>query len=234
MVGGKGAGVVAFDAKTGKTAWKATDDPASYAVAGRRERSRLVFLTGSDLLGLSTTGEKLWACPFKEVGSTRSSTTPVKVGDLVIGSSVTAGSVALQADEDRTASRHREGVGEQGADVLLLDAGGGRRAPVHGQRRGDAHEPVDHAAVRRAGDRQGAWEKENVGKYHAAIVRTGEPRTSCSCSTTPGPDALRAGPEGVQGAGPGEGVRPDLGPPGARGRPVFPARRENLICVPLK
>ena len=31
MVGGKGAGVVAFDVKDGKTAWKATDDPSSYA-----------------------------------------------------------------------------------------------------------------------------------------------------------------------------------------------------------
>jgi outer membrane protein assembly factor BamB len=30
-VGGKGAGIVAFDAKTGKEAWKATDDPPSYS-----------------------------------------------------------------------------------------------------------------------------------------------------------------------------------------------------------
>lgn len=30
-VGAKGAGVVAFDAKTGKEAWKATDDPPSYS-----------------------------------------------------------------------------------------------------------------------------------------------------------------------------------------------------------
>ena len=38
MVGGKGAGVVAFDKATGKPAWQATDDPASYASPVARHR----------------------------------------------------------------------------------------------------------------------------------------------------------------------------------------------------
>ena len=50
-VGGKGAGIVAFDAATGKVLWTATDDEASYSspvgatIGGRR---LAVFLTRSD------------------------------------------------------------------------------------------------------------------------------------------------------------------------------------------
>src|SRR5262245_5897578 len=45
-VGGRGAGVVAFDAATGKEAWKATDDAASYAspVAATVNGVRSVFV----------------------------------------------------------------------------------------------------------------------------------------------------------------------------------------------
>ena len=54
-VGGKGAGIVAFDAKTGKVLWTATDDEASYSsgvaatIAGKRYA---IFLTRAGLVGL--------------------------------------------------------------------------------------------------------------------------------------------------------------------------------------
>jgi outer membrane protein assembly factor BamB len=54
-VGGKEAGVVAFDAGTGKEVWRATRDPASYSsptaatLAGKRT---VVFLTREGLVGL--------------------------------------------------------------------------------------------------------------------------------------------------------------------------------------
>src|SRR5262249_44551525 len=47
-VGGKGAGVVAFDAATGKELWKATSDPASYSSPVAAEidgKPAAVFLT---------------------------------------------------------------------------------------------------------------------------------------------------------------------------------------------
>jgi outer membrane protein assembly factor BamB len=47
-VGGKGAGVVAFDPATGKELWKATDDPASYSSPTTAEidgKTAAVFLT---------------------------------------------------------------------------------------------------------------------------------------------------------------------------------------------
>src|SRR5205823_13538724 len=64
MVGGKGAGVVAFDTATGKPAWKATDDPASYAspiASGSGADRQLIFLTGSHLRSLSPQGKELWS-----------------------------------------------------------------------------------------------------------------------------------------------------------------------------
>jgi outer membrane protein assembly factor BamB len=60
-VGGKNAGIVAFDAKTGKVLWAVTGDAASYSsgigasIAGRRYA---VFLTRNGLVGLDpATGE---------------------------------------------------------------------------------------------------------------------------------------------------------------------------------
>jgi outer membrane protein assembly factor BamB len=61
--GGKGAGVAAFDKKTGKLAWKLGDDKAAYAspigvtVAGQRQ---FVFFTASSLFAVSPAGKELW------------------------------------------------------------------------------------------------------------------------------------------------------------------------------
>jgi outer membrane protein assembly factor BamB len=87
-VGGKGAGIVAFDAKTGKVVWTATDDQASYSsaagatIGGRR---LAVFLTRNRLIGLDPgTG----MIQFQRRWQSRSAAsvnvaTPVVVGDLV-------------------------------------------------------------------------------------------------------------------------------------------------------
>jgi outer membrane protein assembly factor BamB len=54
-IGGRGAGIVAFDAKTGKVLWTATDDEASYSspvaatIGGRR---LVIFLTRNGIVGL--------------------------------------------------------------------------------------------------------------------------------------------------------------------------------------
>jgi outer membrane protein assembly factor BamB len=60
-VGGPGAGIVAFDAKTGKVLWASTSDEASYSsgiVATIGGRKTAVFLTRTNLVGLDpATGE---------------------------------------------------------------------------------------------------------------------------------------------------------------------------------
>ena len=74
-----------------------------------------------------------------------------------------------------------------------------------------------------------AWEKKNVGKYHAAIVRCGEPgKERLLMLDDAGVLTLfEAEREGVQGTRPVEGVRRDLGAPRARGRPRLPARQRR-------
>jgi outer membrane protein assembly factor BamB len=87
-VGGKDAGVVAFDAKTGKVLWTATKDEASYSsgvaatIAGRRSA---IFLTRAGLLGLDpATGkvhfQKQWRA--RQAASVNAAT-PLVIGDLI-------------------------------------------------------------------------------------------------------------------------------------------------------
>lgn len=68
-VGAKGAGVVCFDAATGKELWKSTDDGASYSspVAGRFDgKPAVVFLTRAGLRVLDPTGGKsLYDFPWR-------------------------------------------------------------------------------------------------------------------------------------------------------------------------
>ena len=68
-VGGPKAGVVAFEAKTGKVLWTATEDGASYSsavgatIAGRRHA---IFLTRAGLVGLDpATGEVRFQRPWR-------------------------------------------------------------------------------------------------------------------------------------------------------------------------
>jgi len=87
-IGGKNAGIVAFDAKTGKVLWTVTEDGASYSsgigatIAGRRYA---VFLTRNGLVGLDpATGqlrfERQWRA--RQAASVNAAT-PVVSGDLI-------------------------------------------------------------------------------------------------------------------------------------------------------
>jgi outer membrane protein assembly factor BamB len=87
-VGGKGAGIVAFDAATGKVLWTATDDEASYSspvgatIGGKR---LAIFLTRSTLLGLEpATGTVVFRRPWRaRNASSVNAASPVIVGDLI-------------------------------------------------------------------------------------------------------------------------------------------------------
>jgi outer membrane protein assembly factor BamB len=87
-IGGDKAGMVAFDAKTGKVAWTATDDDASYSsgtaatIAGRRSA---VFLTRDNLIGLDpATGtiqfQRRWRA---RIAASVNAATPLVVGDSI-------------------------------------------------------------------------------------------------------------------------------------------------------
>jgi outer membrane protein assembly factor BamB len=176
-VGGKGAGVVAFDAATGKPVWRATDDPASYAspiVTGAGAGRQLVFLTGSHLRGLSPAGKELWAYPFvAKVGQLiESSTTPVRVGDLIIGGSVTAGSVGLKLAEAGGAwSAERAWLNPALTCYFSTPVpAGGHLYMVNGA--ATVVNPTITLRCVETATGKVKWERPKVGKYHAAIVRT--------------------------------------------------------------
>jgi outer membrane protein assembly factor BamB len=171
MVGGKGAGVVAFDAKTGKTAWQATDDPASYA-SPVVVNNQLVTLTGANLLALDPKGQLLWSVPFKDKLN-ESSTTPLVVGDRVVGSSVTAGSICVRVSE-KDGKFSPEKVWENKKLTCYFST-----PVVVGEHlymvNGAATLTNPSITLRCVELKTGkvAWEKPNVGRYHAAIVRCG-------------------------------------------------------------
>lgn len=173
-VGAKGASIVAFHKDTGKELWRSGDDSASYSspiVLERDGQKQLVFLTGAALVGLDPeTGKEQWRFPFRD-GLAESSTTPVVAGGLLVGSSITLGSVGLKlggaapekvwSSPDLTCYFSTPiPVGEglylvtgtkppalrTSATLYCLDAGTG--------------------AVR--------WKRDNVGKYHATLLRTGD------------------------------------------------------------
>jgi outer membrane protein assembly factor BamB len=87
-VGGDKAGVVAFDGKTGKVVWTATDDDASYSsgvaatIGGRR---LAIFLTRDNLLGLDPANgaiqfQRRWRA---RIAASVNAATPLVIGDLI-------------------------------------------------------------------------------------------------------------------------------------------------------
>ncbi len=103
-VGGKGSGIVAFDAKTGKVLWTATDDEASYSsgvgatIAGKRYA---IFLTRAGLVGLDpATGavqfQKRWRA---RQNASVNAATPLVAGDLIfISAEYGPGAAALRLE----------------------------------------------------------------------------------------------------------------------------------------
>ena len=87
-VGGEKAGVVAFEAKTGKVLWAATDDDASYSsgvaatIGGRRSS---VFLTRDSLVGLDPVSgavqfQRRWRA---RLAASVNAATPLVIGDQI-------------------------------------------------------------------------------------------------------------------------------------------------------
>jgi outer membrane protein assembly factor BamB len=87
-IGGEKAGVVAFEAKTGKVLWTATDDDASYSsgvgatIGGRRSA---VFLTRDSLVGLDPASgavqfQRRWRA---RLAASVNAATPIVVGDQI-------------------------------------------------------------------------------------------------------------------------------------------------------
>jgi outer membrane protein assembly factor BamB len=179
-VGGKGAGVVAYK-PSGEVAWKALNDLASYAspvafdAGGQRQ---VVFLTAEAVESLDPkTGEPHWRYPFRDLLS-ESSTTPVKMGDLLIVSSVTLGSAGL-----KLTTKDGKPAAEQVWKNPQLSCYFSTPVPV-----GDKYvfmvtgsleavmssKPEATLQCVEAATGKSLWSRPKVGKYHAALTRTGD------------------------------------------------------------
>jgi outer membrane protein assembly factor BamB len=177
-VGAKGASIVAFDRGTGDEKWKALDDRASYSspiALGQGDQRQVIFLTGARLVGLSPLDGKLfWDQPLVDK-LFESSTTPTVAGDVLLGSSVTFGSVALKMQAGpKIKELWREpkytcyfstpvAMGEH----FYLVTG---TNPLTGGLKGSA------ATLRCVAAATGKeeWKRDNVGTYHASLLRTGD------------------------------------------------------------
>jgi outer membrane protein assembly factor BamB len=101
-VGAKGAGVVAFDAATGKEVWKATDDAAGYSspvLAQLDGKATAVVLTRDGLVGLDpATGAVRFTHPFKpRIRESVNAATPlVKDGEVFLTVSYGLGAALLR------------------------------------------------------------------------------------------------------------------------------------------
>ncbi|MDB5313294.1 MAG: hypothetical protein JWO38_7496 [Gemmataceae bacterium] len=234
-VGGKGAGLVAFDAATGKVVWKTADDAASYASPILIEAGgakQVVFLTAAGLVAVDPdTGKEFWRQPFKDLIQ-ESATTPLYAGGLVIGSSVTLGSIALKVTE----AGGKPAVSEAWKSPLLncyfstpVLVGKDQLYMLNGKL------SINLSLTLRCvelGTGKVKWERPDVGKYHAALVRTGNDKLlmldDAGHLTLFEPD-----PTGYKELARAKVCGPTWAHPALAGGKLYLRDEKNLICVPL-
>lgn len=106
-VGAKGAGIVAFDKETGKEAWRATSDEASYSspIAATVDGQRCAFFfTRAGLVVLDPpTGRVRYARPWRSrMNASVNAATPLFVdGQLFLSASYGTGAILLRVGKDR-------------------------------------------------------------------------------------------------------------------------------------
>lgn len=234
QVGGKGAGLVAFEVGTGKVKWQATSDSNSYAspvAVGSGAERQILALTGSNLRSLSTDGKELWAVPFKDLLN-ESSTSPVKVGEFVIGSSVTAGSIGLKlkhADEKWTA----EQVWKQGDLTCYFStpvAVGKHLYMLNGKASLTAASITLRCVELETG--KVVWEKPKIGRYHAAIIRTADDKL-LMLDDNGSLTLFAADPKEYKELAKSKVCGPTWAHPALVDGKVFLRDEKNLVCIPL-
>jgi outer membrane protein assembly factor BamB len=176
-VGAKGASVVAFDKDKGSVLWKSLDDGSSYAspiLFGAATDPIALFLTQQGLVGLRVEdGTRLWDFPFKDKLA-ESATTPVRVGDNVLISSITLGTALLTLpSKDSKTAPAKEWFNK---DLTCYFS---TPVPV-----GTAHvylvtgalsiSPTSTLCCVEAKSGNVLWKKNGVGKYHACLTRTAD------------------------------------------------------------
>ena len=104
-VGGKGGCVMAFDRRTGREAWRVSDDPAGYAtpiVVPSPSGPQVIQWTPEHVLGIDPkAGRQLWSVPYKVTYGV-SIATPIYQQDLVLVAGYWEGSKAIKLGKNST------------------------------------------------------------------------------------------------------------------------------------
>jgi outer membrane protein assembly factor BamB len=177
-VGGPGASAAAFKTDKGELGWKSLDASASYSspiLFGKDKDRQLVFLTGAGLASLNPTdGNVYWQYPVKDAAN-ENSATPVHTGDTLLASTVKFGGVALKLEtkDGKPAAMKAWKNPELTCYFSTPVAVGSEQIYMVTGQFGllDAT-----SALRCVETKTGKelWKKEKVGKYHAALLRTGD------------------------------------------------------------
>src|SRR5262245_6950055 len=169
--GGTGSrGLKAFDRKTGKPAWTAGEDPASYAAPVLIGKD-IIALTGANLTAVSPAGEIRWKFPFKDQLN-ESSTTPIKAGDAYIASSVTAGMVAVRVpDQDGKPTPTQVWKNPTLTCYFSTPIAVGKEHLFVVTGVASLTNPSITLRCVEVTTGKEVWNKPKVGKYHAALLR---------------------------------------------------------------
>ncbi|HMP02344.1 MAG TPA: PQQ-binding-like beta-propeller repeat protein [Gemmatales bacterium] len=176
MVGGAKACLVALDKKSGERRWTTGSARASYASPTLIEQGGqplVVALSAEGLLAVRPAdGHVAWTSPLRDMLN-ESSTTPIRVGDRLLASSVTFGSKVVRLTEKENRPAIEEGWRNArltcyfgtpvavGGDVYLVT---GRLVPPA---QADLH-CVD------AETGQIRWTRPKVGTYHATLLKAAD------------------------------------------------------------
>lgn len=174
MPGGTEGSIVAFNKDSGELAWKSGTDKASYSSPMSTkfgDKMMLVFQTERGVVGLEpATGKEYFRVPLKDLLN-ESSTTPVRMGDLLFAASVTFGSMGIKVDiKDGAVTANREW--KNGALTCYFATpvmSGGLLYAVTGQL---ARSPVATLQCVDPTTGKSKWKKPSVGQYHATVYST--------------------------------------------------------------
>ncbi len=176
-VGGPGASIVAFNKDKGDVAWKSLDDKATYSSPigyGTGKDRQIIFLTGQGLVSVSPAdGTMNWKFPLVDKLA-ESSTTPVVVGNTLIGSSVTYGAAALKLEAKDGKPSYTELWKNPSLSCYFSTPVPVGKETVY-MVTGSILPPqaVNLRCVEVATGKE-LWTKAKVGKHHAALLRTGD------------------------------------------------------------
>ncbi len=179
-VGAKGASLVAFNKDDGSEIWKNLDDGPSYSspiLFGAGAQRQLVFLTQEALVSVNPDDGKLhWRSPMRD-NLLESSTTPVRIDNILIGSSITFGSVGLTLLENAAGVEPRWKNRELTCYFATPVAANAKHVYMVTGALPNPFSKKGAAATLQCTETETGkvlWKKENVGKYHASLLRTGD------------------------------------------------------------